>query len=392
MRTKEKIFAVLLLVIFIVIGIVEYNAPLPLNWDYSFSRFDKIPYGEYAVYDMLEDIFPGKKITSSDLSLYNSLDDSTINTNLIIINKTFAPDSLEADALLRFVSRGNTAFISAEEFWGDFADTLKINTRENYVPYSSNDSTGLNFTSDQLWRKGADYSYKKGNVDSYFSTCKGATVLSQNSKDSAVMLSIKFGNGTFLLSSVPMAFTNYYALKYPDNDYMFKALSYLPVADTRWDEHYKMVTHKPETPLRYILSNDSLKRAYYLMLLGLFIYIIFEAKRTQRIIPVVNPLQNTSLEFTETMGRLYFVKGTNKGIAEKRVRFLYDYIRSNYKINITEPDGDFYSALSAKTLISINELKELFTFILGVQREPLLDSLTLLKLNTLIEDFYKKTN
>ncbi len=382
----------MLLAIFTILGIIEYNTPVPLSWEYSFSKSDKIPYGEYAVYDMLEDIFPGKKISSSELPLYNVLDDSAKNTNLIIINKYFAPDTLETNTLLRFVARGNTAFIASEDFDGNFSDTLRINTKTYYAPYKANDSTGLNFTNDELWKSGSDYSFNNGSVDNYFKKCKDADVLSINSHDSAVMISLKFGKGTFILSSVPMAFTNYYAIKNPQNDYVFKALSYLPIADTHWDEYYKMTKHKASTPLRYILGNDSLKRAYYLMLLGIFIYMLFEAKRKQRIIPVITPLKNTSLEFTETIGRLYFEKGTNKGIAEKRIRFLFDYIRTNFKLNVLDHDGEFYSSLSAKTLISIDELKELFTFILGIQNQMVLDNATLLKLNTLIEDFYKKTH
>ena len=156
MKTSEKIYIAALLLIFIILGVVEYNAPVPINWDASYSKSDKIPYGEYAVYDMLEDIFPGKKISSSELPLYNVLDDSTENTNLIIINNSFEPDSLETNTLLDYVGRGNTAFIASENFDGNFSDTLKIFTHTNYSPYNSNDSTGLNFTSEQLWRSGAE--------------------------------------------------------------------------------------------------------------------------------------------------------------------------------------------------------------------------------------------
>jgi len=40
----------------------------------------------------------------------------------------------------------------------------------------------------------------------------------------------------------------------------------------------------------------------------------------------------------------------------------------------------------------MSQLKELFTFILRIQGQKEVDSPPLLQLNTLIEDFYKKTN
>ncbi len=392
MKTAEKIYIAVLLLIFILLGVIEYNTPLPVNWSESYSRYDKIPYGDYALYDMLEDMFPGKRVTTSELPLYRSLNDSLNNTNLIIINNSFNPDTLELRTLLNFVKRGNTAFIAADYYYGSISDSLKIQVTEKMGSVIATDSLGLNFMDDELFMQGKDYAYKKGSVDSYFDSCENSEVLSRNSNGKPVMIAKQIGRGKLLLSTVPKAFTNYYALKYPENDYIFKSLSYLPIADTRWDENYKMIERKASTPLRYILNNSALKRAYYLMIFALFIYILFEGKRKQRVIPVIKPLQNTSLEFTETIGRLYFQKGTNKGIAEKRIKYLYDYIRTKFKVNANDAEGEFYNSLSAKTLISITDLKELFAFIVRVQHQPEIDSPTLLQLNTLIEDFYKKTN
>ncbi len=61
LKTSEKIYVAILLLIFAILGVVEYNTPLPVNWEESFSKIDKIPYGEYAVYDILQDIFSGKE-------------------------------------------------------------------------------------------------------------------------------------------------------------------------------------------------------------------------------------------------------------------------------------------------------------------------------------------
>src|SRR4029077_4968316 len=217
------------------------------------------------------------------------------------------------------------------------------------------------------------------------------TVLGTNSEKKDNYIEVKCGDGAFYLSTVPLAFTNYNALKGKNSEYIFRALSYLPVADTKWDEYYKVNKKEASTPLRYILNNQALKYAYYLMLFGFVLYFIFERKRKQLKIPVIKPLQNTSLEFVETIGRLYYQKGTNTGIARKKIRFFLDHIRSIYNIQTSIFNEEFYDKLSQKTLIAREELKNLFTFIGRVNVYSTVDEQTLLSLNNQIENFHRKT-
>ena len=52
-------------------------------------------------------------------------------------------------------------------------------------------------------------------------------------------LRIKYGEGNFFLNTVPLAFTNYHLLNSDNNEYVYKALSHLPVQQTFWDDYYK---------------------------------------------------------------------------------------------------------------------------------------------------------
>ena len=47
------------------------------------------------------------------------------------------------------------------------------------------------------------------------------------------------------------------------------------------------------------------------------LFIIFHAKRKQRIVPVIEPLQNSSAEFVKTIGNLYLQEGNFKDMANK---------------------------------------------------------------------------
>ena len=57
---------------------------------------------------------------------------------------------------------------------------------------------------------------------------------------------------------------------------------------------------------RQILQSQALKWAFYMTLISLILFVIFRGKRTQRIIPVIDPLKNATLDFTKTIGDLYY--------------------------------------------------------------------------------------
>ena len=391
---KDRKYIAFLLFVFAILVFVEYNAPRPINWSPTFSKKDKIPYGNYVLFDFLSDIFSKQKITVVNRPIYNSLsENSDTGTNYIIVNESFGLDTLDNKYLMQFVKNGNNVFIAANDFTGAFADSLKLSTAGGIHFYNGlKDSVSLNFLAPSI-HSAESFRYRNGTVDYYFTGYDTAntTVLGNNSDKKNNYIQVKYGNGAFFLSTVPFAFTNYNALKGKNSEYIFRALSYLPIADTKWDEYYKMNKEESDTPLRFILNNRALKAAYYLMLFGLILYIIFEGKRKQRIIPVIKPLQNTSLEFVETIGRLYYQKGTNTGIARKKIAFFLDYIRSQYNIPTSAFTGEFYESLAQKTLIDKEELKKLFTFIGQVQVFSNVDEETLLSLNNQIETFYRKT-
>lgn len=50
---------------------------------------------------------------------------------------------------------------------------------------------------------------------------------------------------------------------------------------------------------------------------ALTFYTVFESKRRQKFIPIIPPLHNSSLDFTETVGLLYFNKSDHSNLAEK---------------------------------------------------------------------------
>ena len=122
----------------------------------------------------------------------------------------------------------------------------------------------------------------------------------------------------------------------------------------------------------------------------LLFFMIFEAKRKQRIIPIIKPLTNTTLEFVSTIGNLYYQRGDHKNIADKKIQFFFDYIHSNYFMSTAQRDETFSSVLARKSGVKEQTVKSLLEMIHEILSRNTISQDELKSLNKLLEHFYKK--
>lgn len=408
---KKYIFIVSLC--FIGLILLQIMAPKPINWNQTYMKKDRIPFGTSALYDILPTIFPGQEINTESFPIYNTLNDKDFSSsypemkkmNYIIINNAFEPDKLDTRELLEFVENGNAVFIAANYFSGKFADTLKIET-DNYYGiaetfkndsinlnqfYKPFDTAAINFTNPTLKRK-TNYVYSKGIDNTYFNSFDTAKtiVLGNNINKKINFIKIKWGKGTIFLSTVPEVFTNYLFVNKQNYDYPYKALSYLPNQAIIWDEHYKSGNVKKESSLRVIFNNPALRSAYYVLLLSLLIFIVIGIKRKQRIIPVVEPLRNTTLDFVDIVGTLYYQTGNHKNIADKKIMYFLEFIRSTFQVKTNLYDDTFIDRITNLSGIERQKVHDLFYYFADISVKQSISQQELLKLNRMIEEFHRK--
>jgi hypothetical protein len=118
---------------------------------------------------------------------------------------------------------------------------------------------------------------------------------------------------------------------------------------------------------------------------------IFRAKRKQRIIPEITPPKNSSIEFAKTIGDLYLEKGNHKLIADKKIRFFFDYIRSNLSLDTDIENVQLVTDISNRSGVDRSEIEAVFDIIALTTEQ---DSITPSQLKTLtdrIDHFYKQT-
>jgi hypothetical protein len=117
---------------------------------------------------------------------------------------------------------------------------------------------------------------------------------------------------------------------------------------------------------------------------------IIGAKRKQRIIPVIEPLRNTTLDFVDIVGTLYYQAGNHKNIADKKITFFLEYIRSSFQVKTTLYDDIFIERISNLSGVDKQKVHDLFYYFSDITFKQSITQQQLLKLNKMIEDFYKE--
>lgn len=317
---------------------------------------------------------------------YHEMEDIQDTTSYIFINTKFTLDKLDIKYLLDFVGLGNNVFISAETFDFKLVDTLGIKVKNDY--YNSDTIFTLVDHTSREYRIAPLYGLSKLNTDS----CHYPTrTLATNNKNDTVFIDIKYGKGHIYLHTIPTAFANLNMLRTTQYDFGFRCLSYLPESSKiLWDEYQKQGMQGENSRFRVLFANPPLRTALYIILSGFLLFMIFRAKRTQRIIPVINPPVNSSLEFLNTISNLYYKKSDFKTIAQKRHAYFLDFIRKNYYMSTESIDPNFISILNAKSGVEKEKLDELFSLYNDIIILPHISNELFLKYNNILEEFYRK--
>lgn len=354
--------------------LVEILSPEPTDWSFTLHHRDKIPYGTYVLRDLMQDLFPDQQVRTTYETLYEIEQEEGFSSNVLLLASEFTPDSLDAEALLQAIAQGNQAFISANHFYGYFANTLKLETEE--ATFSAADSTIV----DEMMAYHSMFT-------SYDST--RTTVIQRNSAGEPTLLKMEWEEGTLFLHSEPRVFTNYELLHEKRYEEAAILLSFLPVQDVLWTEYYQVGKLESGSPLRFLMSQPPLRWGLYVGLIGLLLFIVFEAKRKQRVIPIYLPPANTTLEFVSTVGNLYYRTRNHKNLADKKIAHFYRFVRERYRLHADPADEAFREELTQKADKKRVEVDRLLNQVVKIQQATRVEEKALLKLNQRVDAFYQ---
>ncbi len=374
------------------IVITELVRPKPIDWRASYTSVDKIPFGGFVLFEEVSSLFKNAEIEKIDKDPYVFLTDSTYaqNSAYVFINDEVFFDNRQVDEILKYVENGNTVFVSSRSVSYILRDSLHIDSSANYNILE--EELHPKFFSPSL-KQDSLPAFKKGVFKAYFveiDTLKTTALGYYDSKNPKLeelnYVKVNYGKGKFLLHNLPEAFSNYYLLK--DNEqYAANVLSYIDTDKIYWDEYLKSGRKVVTSPMRFILDQAPLTWAYYVLIGGLLIFVLFKGKRQQRIVEVMEPLENTSVEFTKTIGDLYFQHKDFSNIIAKKITYFLETLRSKYFLTTNDFTEDFIKKLALKSGNTFEKTQKLMHLIKHLKEKSVHSEADLLELNKQIEAF-----
>jgi len=312
--------------------------------------------------------------------------------------------------LVDFMGAGGDVFIASltppetllESVYYSECDSL-ISLDENYA-----ESVRLNFFHEKIRHStGYEYAFRFGAEDhkyywNYFHEamfCDSTAVitpLGHQDGGQVNFIRISAGEGNLYLHSNPLVFTNYFLARKENAAYASAVFSHLNGEQIIWDEYSKipfMGNHNAyNSPLYYIMGQPSLKYAWWLLLVTVLLYILFAAKRNQRIIPVIEPKTNSSLEFVNLISRLYYKNGNHLDMAHKKMKYFLYFVRSKYGIHAEKFKDEHVRKLAGKSKVSLEEIEVIFHqyYLIEDRFRQNIEVNRLVNLYDAIDNFYKQ--
>lgn len=176
-------------------------------------------------------------------------------------------------------------------------------------------------------------------------------------------VSVPYGKGEVIFVSSPLLFTNYGMLEGNTSVYIFRLMSYLadlPVYRTEAYVKTDAMLVAEQSPFREFIKRPPLRWALYLALLGVVLFMIFTARRRQRVIPIMSKPANRSLEFIQLIGTLYYQRKDHVDLVRKKFKLFAEELRKTAGVDISDVNTDDreYLLLAEKTSMNSDRLKK----------------------------------
>lgn len=363
------------------------------DWSKSFGTKTKAPYQVSIFRDLLGSYFSGKAMENigSRVNVNLRTERGSNNDIYVFVGMHAKYSWSDCDTLIQFVEKGGQAVLSAYDFPEKLAEQLNISlcnedfnydinghasdtiVYTNFVNPTLKDSTPYDLYFYEKYKK--EYNtwnfIKETSVCSQYpmvvlATCKAGYA------DGASMVRFDIGKGQLYFVSTPLAFTNFHIIRKRGVEFASKIVSHLKPGNIIWDNVSSKKSKNEDdddeenedekkTPLSFILAQPELKWAVYLLLALGLLYLLFGSKRRQRIIPVLEEKSNTSLNFTKTIGELYYQQNNHRLLAVQMMKVFLNGVRERYRLNTNKLDGDFSKSMSLKSGIPEEKIREILS-------------------------------
>lgn len=396
------------------------------SWEENYKRSGKQPYNVSIVHDLLKSYFPGQNFDDQKTRPRKWLSQwlGVSGGNYIFLGEYPYYNQADVDSLVSFVSAGGRALIIGKSFPAEL-DTFVAGCGSfmpgGWVASAVMDSAVClqlagevvpdAFVDTVFYRpKGKTNIYQWSSIDSLLASADSCKVeplgsFRSGGTESANFLRLQLGEGELLVHTTPLAFTDVHMLGERALVYASGVFSYLQPGDIFWDVASQKRPPPPnspeeaeeenggrgfeESPLKYLLAQNELRWAWYLLLgLGL-LFMLFRSKRRQRIIPVILPPRNTSLAFVESVGRLYFQQNDDRRLMQRKMKLFLYHLRTRYQIEVREDDLGATGKIALRSGVAEDKIRDIFTHFNRFNSFTAIDKGQLIVFHQAVDYFYK---
>lgn len=398
----KKILPILIIIVVLIVTasvVIGVKRTKTVDWEESFNEKSNKPYGVSIFYKELPNLFKDYKVRTvfhqpASYLRANSEDsygEHVAEGSFVIIGNSDYLENDSVDELLNFVDAGNTLFISDYYFSQKIHDTLDLDidyvlNEKDSISYQSLEY--INIESTVIDKNEGDYYFARFDSINY-------NILGYSKIDDKHVnfIQVPFGNGNIYLHLEPKVFSNYNLLKEDRYKYAEGLISYLPENNVYFDSYTKIQTGydgdvEKESNLSWFLEQLSFRWAWYTAVVFGILFMIFNAKRRQRIIKIIKPMQNTTIAFVKTVSNLYFDIQDHKNLIDKKITYFLEKIRTDFNLDTSTLNDDFIVKLAAKTGKKKDDVKKLINYINWLRSKNEFFEENLIKLNKHIEAFY----
>ena len=399
---RKNLLHIICLLLLFFLNACQPDNKKKLDLSESFSYRDKRPFGTSVAYNFFKKKYTNENLEVNKKSFADNYGWDYDTASLYInISRNYYVTQRDAESLMAFVYKGNTAFVSAAKY-----DTLLLNKifcKQNTPTFFPNNSissfknTSVRFN-DNLSLYNEKYSYYYLPFTNYFSEINGSygRIVGYNEMEKANFFVFMWGKGRIYFHNEPRALSNYFLLTKNNYLYLQEILQMMPEKPENiyWDNYYSNKNFSSNadngsSTIGTLMKYPPLAKAFFIALSLLLLYIFFNSKRRQRVVPIIKKTENTSIAFAEAIAGLYFYKKDNKKIAEKIITYLNEYVRTKLFINTNVNDIGYAELLSRKSGVDFITVDELVRAIKSIQKSEKVTDQLLLKLNGLTEMFFK---
>lgn len=354
-------------------------AKISTNWDDEFELLSKDANGLYLFNYFLKSKLDSKQQVSK-IDHHYSLDTIQRHSHptFIFIGEKLVLNELETDSLLAKVASGSKAFLAQQELNPEFYNRLFDNIELSYnysTAITIHSESKKSYTFHSVFQSDTIAHKWRGYKNILTNTISEHKVLSKHG-NLENNIALQVGKGYVYLCSNPELFVNFqlknaeglnhakiWLNRIPEDESIYwlelGRFTKPPVYDP-WEEQEEGDGKVDDSYLQYIFQQKSLVYAMILLLLGVLLYIIFRAKRTQPIVPYLSKKKNMTLVFADTITSIYFADRNPSVMLDIQKRNFYNAVQKHFFVDLSKrKETKEISILAQKSNVPESEIEDL---------------------------------